>query len=56
MIFFFLSENLKGLALQINTPGMLVYLGLVYIYLRVQKGDPLGALKAARVEDYEFFP
>lgn len=54
--FFFLSENLKGLALQINTPGMLVYLGLVYIYLRVQKGDPLGALKAARVEDYEFFP
>lgn len=24
----------------------LVYLGLVYVYLRVEKGDPLGALKA----------
>lgn len=44
---FFLPENLRGLGLQINAPGMLVYLGLVHIYLRVEKGDPLGAFKAA---------
>lgn len=54
--YFFLPENLKGLGLQTNAPAMVVYLGLVYISFRVEKGDPPGALKVAWVEDYEFFP
>lgn len=45
--FFFLPENLKGLGLQTNASAMVVYLGLVYIYFRVEKGDPPGALKVA---------
>lgn len=45
--FFFLPENLKGLGVQTNASAMVVYLGLVYIYFRVEKGDPPGALKVA---------
>lgn len=45
--YFFLPENLKGLGLQTNAPAMVVYLGLVYIYFRVEKGDPPRALKVA---------
>lgn len=41
---FFFPENLKSLGLQTNAPGMIVYLGLVYIYFRVGEGGPWGHL------------
>lgn len=40
--FFFSAEYLKGLGLQTNARGVLVYLGLAEIYVRIGKGGLWG--------------
>lgn len=45
LFFLFFPENWKGLGLQSNAPGMLVYLGLKWIYFRAGKGGHWGHLK-----------